>query len=63
MLDITLNDLKGIIYTINQYYGYPEYDFSSLFYLGINRDDIVALNAVIAVLRAEPYAGLCVVVR
>lgn len=58
MLDITLNDLKGIIYTINQYYGYPEYDFSSLFYLGINRDDIVALNAVIAVLRAEPYAGL-----
>lgn len=53
-----MNDLKGTIYTIDQYYDYPEYDFSSLFYLGIDRDDIVALNAVIAVLRAEPYAGL-----
>jgi hypothetical protein len=58
MLNIAMNDLKGIIYTINQYYSYPEFDFSPLFYLGINRDDIVALNAVIAVLRAEPYAGV-----
>ncbi len=53
-----MNDLKGMIYTINQYYGYPDYDFSPLFYLGITRDDIIVLNTVIAVLRAEPYAGL-----
>ena len=58
MLDITLNDLKGIIYTIDQYYGYPGYDFSPLFYLGIDRHDIVVLRHVISTLRQVPYLDI-----
>ncbi|EKO3382125.1 hypothetical protein K6U27_18385 [Vibrio fluvialis] len=58
MLNIALNDLKGIIYTINQYYGYPDYDFSSLFYLGIDRNDIVVLHRVINTLHQMPYLDI-----
>ncbi len=58
MLNIALNDLKGIIYTINQYYGYPDYDFSSLFYLGIDRKDIVVLHRVINTLHQMPYLDI-----
>ncbi len=58
MLNITMNDLKGMIYTINQYYGYPDYDFSPLFYLGIDRNDIVVLHHVINTLHQVPYLDI-----
>ncbi|MDF9401387.1 hypothetical protein [Vibrio sp. 1180_3] len=58
MLNITTNDLKGMIYTIDQYYDYPEYDFSPLFYLGIDRHDIVVLHHVISTLRQVPYLDI-----
>ncbi|MCG6231510.1 hypothetical protein [Vibrio furnissii] len=59
MLKINIQQLKGIIYLLDDSTCFSNYDFSSLLHLGFEQRDIAVMLSIISQLRTAPYLDFC----